>query len=330
MPTPLHGPGGTHAVDQILTNMSVAYRNARDSYVATRVFPICPVARESDKYRTYDKGDWFRDEAEVRADGTPAASGAHEYSSATYSCLAYAFKEAITARQLVNADADLQLEFDTTEFVTEKLLIKLERLWAAAFFKTGVWTDKTGVAAGPAANQFVRFSVAGSDPVGVIDQYKQDVKLLTGQSPNKLIAGANAARVLRNHADIKDRVKYVQMATLGQLKAKLAELFEVEEFLVANASVNTAKKGVADVMAYAMNANDILLVYAAPRPSLKLPSGGYVFASTSLPYSDPTTGLRIKRWKDENIDGEWFEGQALWDPKVVAADMGIYLSSAVS
>jgi hypothetical protein len=329
MASPIIGPGGTRGVDQILTNISVAYRNAAEDYLATRVFPIVPVQRSSDPYRIYTKADWFRDEAEERKDGTPAASGSHEYETGTYSCRRFAFKEAVTEQQRGDADNDLDLDRDTTEFVTEKVLLKMERRWASLYFQTGIWTtDRTGVAAGPNATQFVRFSVSGSDPIGVLDGYKQTVKQLTGKTPNKIVSGSNVARYLRNHADVKDRIKYTQTGVVSN--ALLASLFEVENFYVASAVYEAGKKGAASNMNFIVSPNDLLLVYAAPRPSLKQPSGGYTFASRALPGTNAATGLRMKRYREEAVDAEWFECEAHWDQKVVAADLGVFLSGAVA
>jgi hypothetical protein len=62
-------------VDAILTNISVAYFQQNQNFIATRVFPVVPVSKQSDKFFTYTKNDWFRDEAQRRADATESAGG---------------------------------------------------------------------------------------------------------------------------------------------------------------------------------------------------------------------------------------------------------------
>ncbi len=37
-------------VDAVLTNLSVAYIQEQDAYIATKVFPVIPVDKKSDKY----------------------------------------------------------------------------------------------------------------------------------------------------------------------------------------------------------------------------------------------------------------------------------------
>ena len=60
-------------VDRVLTNISIAYMQEATNFIASRVFPIVPTARQTDKYFTYDQEDWFRLEAKKRAACTEAA-----------------------------------------------------------------------------------------------------------------------------------------------------------------------------------------------------------------------------------------------------------------
>ena len=47
-------------VDAILTNISVAYLQRAENFIADKVFPVVPVDKQSDKFFTYDKNDWLR------------------------------------------------------------------------------------------------------------------------------------------------------------------------------------------------------------------------------------------------------------------------------
>ena len=53
-------------IDVPLTNISIAYMQNAENFVARQVFPDVPVDRKSDKYRTYDKNDFLRSQAQVR------------------------------------------------------------------------------------------------------------------------------------------------------------------------------------------------------------------------------------------------------------------------
>jgi len=57
-------------VDAILTNMSIAFMQEADNFVASRAFPSVPVQKQSDKFFQYTQADFFRDNVQPRADGT--------------------------------------------------------------------------------------------------------------------------------------------------------------------------------------------------------------------------------------------------------------------
>ena len=64
-------------VDAALTNISVAFLQNANNFVAGRVFPNVAVSKQSDRYFVFDRGDFNRDEAEVRAPGTESAGGGY-------------------------------------------------------------------------------------------------------------------------------------------------------------------------------------------------------------------------------------------------------------
>ena len=62
-------------IDRALTNTSVAYMQDASAFIADKVFPIVPVKRQSDVFYIYNKGDFMRDEAQVRGAASESAGG---------------------------------------------------------------------------------------------------------------------------------------------------------------------------------------------------------------------------------------------------------------
>ena len=93
-------------IDKAMTNVSIAYRNA--NYIGDQVFPVVPVQKISDKYFTFDKGDWFRDEAGLRSPGTVGPIVEFSLGSAAYSCQPIAAGMWVADEVVDNADAPLQ------------------------------------------------------------------------------------------------------------------------------------------------------------------------------------------------------------------------------
>src|SRR5690606_27504749 len=119
-----------------------------------------------------------------------------------------------------------------------------EKLYAAAAFKTGVWTantEQTGKSTSPSSNEFLQFNDANSTPLEVLQNQILKVETSTGRRPNVLVTNSNVEFALRRHPDLLDLYKY----TSGGLvpRDKLAEAIGVEKILVGRAVENTAKEG---------------------------------------------------------------------------------------
>jgi hypothetical protein len=82
-------------VDRPLTNASTAYMQSNDKFIATRVAPIVPVEKQTDKITVYNKNDFLRDEAQKRADGTESAGSGYGLNTTGYSCDVFALHKDI-------------------------------------------------------------------------------------------------------------------------------------------------------------------------------------------------------------------------------------------
>lgn len=317
-------------IDKALNNISVAYVQDANNFIADKVFPIVPVQKQSDRYFVYLKEDWFRDEAQERAPATESAGGDYDIDNTpSYFCKKYAYHKDITEEERTNADTPLNSDADATEFVTHKLLLKREVLWANKFFKPGVWsTDLVGKPSSPGVGEFLQWDNKDSDPIKLITDAGASMAGKTGYKPNVLVLGPHVYNALKNHPAILERIKYTEK---GIMTAELlASLFEVEKVLTAWAIKNSAPKGAAENTNFIFGKH-ALLAYAAPKPSLKKPSAGYIFAWTGL-LGAGAYGNRILRipMPHLGLGTERIEGEMAFDMKVVASDLGIFFSNAVS
>ena len=311
-------PSDVH-VDAVLTNISVAYIQRQEHFIAGRVFPIVPVEKQTDKYYTYTKADWFRDEAKRRAPATESAGSGYGLSTASYSCDVFAMHKDVPDQVRQNADMPINCDRDATEFVTQRLLLRLEKQWAADYFTTSVWdTDST-----PGA---LWDNYATSDPISDIETAKRTILMNTGFLPNTLVLGYDVFKALKNHPDLVDRFKYTQAAILTE--ELMARVFGVQRILVAMAINNTAVEG--ETASYSfVHGKHALLCFVNPTPSLLAPSAGYIFSWRGV-----SRGLGqdvgVKRFRMEQLEADRVEGQIAFDDKVVATDLGYFFNGAVS
>ena len=321
-------------IDRALTNVSVAYLQDAANFIADKVFPIIPVKRQSDVYYQYNKGDFMRDEAQLRGSATESAGGDYGVEAQDpYYCRKHAFHTDVTEEQRSNYDEPLDADTDATDFVTQKMLIRREVEWASKFFKTGVWGkelegDDTAAAATEGANEKITyFNKPTSDPIGVLTTAGVEMASETSYKPNTLVLSPYVFNALKNHEDILDRIKYTQKGIVTT--DLLATLFEVDRVFVAWAVVNSAAKGAEDNVGFIMGKH-ALLCYSNPSPALKKPSAGYIFAWTGLKGSG-AYGNRIIRLPMDmlGIGTQRIEGEIAFDAKQICADMGIFFKDIV-
>ena len=328
-------------VNRPLTNISIAFLQSADAFVASQVFPNIPVGKQSDAYFTYDRGEFNRDEMEERAPGTESSGGSYQIGTDTYFARTRAYHKDVPDQVRANADDPISLDREATEFITRKGLIKREVTWAAAYFTAGdpgdTWTfDVDGAAARSAAfdptsaanNDVIFWDDASSTPIEDIRLLKRHVLESTGFMPNTLTLGRAVFDALIDHPDIVGRLDRGQ--TDGPAKAtrdSLAALFEVENVLVMDAIQNTAKEGQTAVHAF-IGGKHALLSYRPTTPGIMTPSAGYTFSWTGF-LGTGADGMRIKRFRMVHLESDRVEIDMSYDQKKVSADLGAFFGSIV-
>jgi hypothetical protein len=315
-------------VDAILTNISVAYLQRAEGFIADKVFPVVPVDKQSDKYFTYDKNDWLRDEAQVRADGTESVGSGYNISTATYYADVYAIHKDIGDQTRANADAPINVDREATEFVTHRLLLRRENQFVSDFMTTSVWSkDITGVAASASTNQTIRWSdYTNSDPIEDIEAGKASILSTTGFEANTLVLGYDVFRQLKNHPDLVDRIKYTSSQTITE--DMLARMFDIERVLVSKSVKATNDEGATGAYSFTTG-KTALLAHVAPSPGLLTPSAGYTFAWTGVSDGMGAT-IGTSSFRLESLRATRVESQIAFDNKVVASDLGYFWNTIVA
>jgi len=307
-------------VDALLTNVSIGYSNP--AYIADQIFPLVPVVKQSDKYVIYDQSHWFRNEAQLRATGTSSARGGWTYSNDTFFCDRYSYGAEIADEERDNSDSPFNLDRDSTEFATDKILMQREVAFAAGFFTTGVWT--TDVVAG---TDFTAWSdYASSSPLTDMATWMDAVEALIGREPNRLTIGKQVWSKLKWHPDLIDTIKYTQA---GQVSTELAAtLFELERILVGRAIYTTTADGTAEAsVSYSrIWGKHALLTYTPANPSVRTPAAGYTFTWNRVPNSM----MYIKRMRDEEREVDIIEANGYYDHKKTGANAGKFAQNVVA
>ncbi len=316
MPNPT--PASVHQ-DTHLTDVSVAYLQSSTKYVADRVFPRVPVARQSNTVAMYSLSDFLRDDIERRSVGDSAVQIGYRTESTSYHCTEWAAVHAIDDQLRANADAPYMPEQDASEFLTQKMLIKREVEFVNNFFSTGdLWTGSSDAADVVGGTDFTQWSNAASTPLEDIHSHQSRIESQTGFLPNKLVVNRDGWFDLKNHPDIVDRIKHTSAEAVTT--DLVARLMGIDEVLVTGAANITSGEGSTDVGAY-IGSDEALLVYSPPAASLMTPSGGYTFVWSGLIGSNE--GQVINRWRDDPKHSDMVEIVGAWDQKRIAPALGV-------
>jgi len=315
-------------VDAILTNISVAYMQRAENFIADKVFPVVPVDKQSDKYFTYDKNDWLRDEAQIRTDGTESVGSGYNISTATYYADVFAIHKDIGDQTRANADAPINVDREAAEFVTHRLLTRREIQFNNDFMAEGVWgTTATGVASGASTGEFVQWDqYTTSDPIEDIEAGKAAILGVTGLEANTLVLGYDVFRTLKHHPDLVDRIKYTSSQTITE--DMLARMFDIDRVLVSKSIKATNAEGAAGAYSFTTGKN-ALLCHVAEAPGLLTPSAGYTFQWTGVSQGLGAT-IGTSSFRLESLRATRVEAELAFDNKVVGADLGYFWSGATA
>lgn len=321
MPIVLNPTAGDVHVNRPLTNFGQKFLMSSDLFVSLTAMPNLPVAKQSDLYYEFSRADFYRDQAEERADGAESAGGGFSLSTNPYFARVYAFHKDVTDRQRANQDDQIRLDNSATQYVTHKLMILRERLFLTTFLNTaGNYGSNT-------AN--VNWLPAGSNPITDIRTQKRAIHGATGYRPNKLLLSRSAFDTLLDNDEVLARI--TGGALPGQpaivQRQLLAQLFELDAIYVADSVSNTANEGLAEATAF-QAADNALLYYAPNSVSLEEPTLGTQFSWTGL-MGNTDAGMRIKRFRMEANEADRIEGQMAFDYRLVSAELG-YLFTSVS
>ncbi len=325
---PLLTPSSVH-IDQPLSNLTLAYVQEQTNFIADKVFPTVGVQSQSDKYYIYDRANMNRTgDVKKLAPRTEVNRIGMALSSAAYYADVYGLGMDFDEQTLANEDSMLEIRSAGAETLTNRLLIDREERFASTFFTAGVWT--TDVTPSDLWSDYTN-----STPISDVTTGRRTMQLKSGGfKPNTMVVGKEVRDVLINHPDILARLNGGATVTNTALitDAKLAEIFEVENFYVMEAVKNGSVEGVAESNAF-IGGKNALLVHTPRSSGLMTPAAGLTFAWNNIP-SVNNLGVTVESFSDDALKrqqvAEHIQVKMAYDMKVVGADLGYFFAAVVA
>jgi len=334
---PMLTPNSVH-IDQPLTNLTVAYMQSMDNFVADRVFPNVPVQHMTNKYYIYDRENFNRSgDRKALAPGTAPERVGMSLSTDSYSINTYGLAHAFDFQTLANADDPLQLRSAQANLLQMRNMIDRELDWMSNYFATSIWdTEYTGVASTPSTNEVIQWDdYTNSTPIVDVRTAKRAATLASGGfSPNVMVVTRDVHDTLCDHPDILDRLNGGATTTNPALaeREEIARIFAVDEYLVIDAIYNTAAEGATESNSYVAE-KKAALYYRPVSPGLNVPAAGYNFVWDALENSSGY-GVNVLSFENDELarNGIANEIQVIqaYDMKVVSSEMGVFFNTILS
>ena len=325
---PLLTPNSVH-IDQPLTNLTIAYVQDQTNFVADKVFPTVGVDKQSDKYYIYDRDNMNRSgDVKALAPRTEVNRIGMSLSNASFYADVYGLGMDFDQQTIANEDAALDIRAAGAQTLTNRLLIHREEQFASNFFAASVWGSES-----TPANLWSDYT--NSTPIADVTTARRTMQLKSGGfKPNTMVVGKEVRDQLINHPDILGRLNGGATVTNTALitNAKLAEIFEVENFYVMEAVKNTSVEGVAESNAF-IGGKHALLVHSPASAGLMTPAAGVTFAWNNLQGVN-NLGVTVESFSDDALKrqqvAEHIQVKMSYDMKVTGADLGYFFDTVVA
>ena len=324
---PMLTPSKVH-LDVPLTNLTIAYAQEMTNFVADKVFGTISVDKQSNKFYKYDREGLRHGDVKLLAPRTEVNRVGMSLSNDNYFAEVRGIGMDFDEQELANEDTMLEFRSQGANVLMEKILIDREVRWADTFFKAGVWGSET-----TPANLWSDYN--NSTPIIDVTNARREMQLKSGgYKPNCMVVGKEVRDVLINHPDILARLNGGATVTNTALitDAKLAEIFEVEQFLVMEAVYNDAAEGLADNIDF-IGGKHAMLAYKPSAMGLKTPASGAIFTWDAIP-GVGGLGITVESFSDDALKrqqvAEMIQVKCADDMKVIGADLGYFFADVVA
>lgn len=325
-------PGDVYIVQE-LTNLSVGFMLKPEALVANQVCQSVQVTQQSGKYISYPRGFFFRDEMVKRADGAESAGGGFAVDTTpNYFSDVWAWHTDIGPQVRANTRT-VDVDRAATMLCTNKAMLRRERLFLSAFFKTGVWTSQVNGATaggGGLAGTNLGWLDANAKPIAQLKAGKRLQQKLSGYAPNVAIFDTLAWDTFCEHPNVISRINAGQVpgAPAEITKMMVAGWLGFDQVLVTEGVLTTSNEGQTDALNFITSAGSVLLVYRPPAPGLFTPAAFYFFdwVADGLVGS---YGNAVSRWYNQDRKATRYEIEMATVAQLVSADLGMFFNLIV-
>lgn len=315
-----------------LTTAAMASFQEPGYYFAPSIFPVCPVQMSTGQYYIFNKAELAKDQVGKKPKFGKVEPAIFSHTEDTYSCSVDQIilgVDNISALNYArsNAPATIDPKRNKARLAAEQMKLHLDSTFSEKFFKPEAWKNvKKGASNASQSDQFLFFSDASADIIGLFDDMKRDILLDGRRMPNKLTLGYDSYIAIKNHPQFLERVVGSGSTPNPAMvnEQVISMVLGIPSVKVVYSTQNKAELGQEANMEFIGNSKDALLCYAPDTPSLEEPSAGYIFTWDMLGDGNWMASSQFEG--EGGTHSEFVEGLMSSDMKKTCDDLAIYLS----
>lgn len=283
--------------DEVLTKRAVALLEDRTDFaVVNGAIPMIPTTVFNGNYKVWKAADFRRRNIEKRANGAEFKRVNIGVEEKSFSCEQEGYEIPVADRNRLENEME-----DTTAKMVEDAYaqfdIRLAEKLTVANFK---YHKQGNATADKGAGKFVKWDLAGSNPIADIKAFKAEIKERLGVNPDSLLITEDVYTALTENATILARLR--TDADKEITTAKLAQFFGLDNiYVMAGAETKSAEGQDAEIGA--IQSNVALLYYKGKVAGATAPSAVKCFYNTNT-YGAGTNGIIIQTYREEKITAD--------------------------
>lgn len=305
-------------VDQVLTNVFLSYPN--DGFVAEDLFPTLPVPDLTGIAFQLDESHMVNPGSSERAAFARAKRISSNLTETAYGPLReHSLEEPIS--DLVARTYRTQVEPETiaTNHVSGQLLVEKEIAVRDHVTNLNNYATPNKITLSGTS----QWSNDASDIEGQIDTAREAVRIGCGHYPTQVTMTVPVRNRLRRHPAIKARLEGAVAITNAQRDAIIADIFQVEKLIIADAVMSDQATGALSGNKSRIWGDDVILQYVSGVKAINELTNGFLLRlnpATNQGNGSPLVG--VDKWYEKEIKSTIVRASDFYLPWTVATAAG--------
>lgn len=320
--------------DAALVGWAIHYSLHAEQHFADKMFPPILMDKEAGEYKVVDVEDFFRVGLQEVPDGEPTPIVTQSFKAETYQTRVVGGRTQVTRRAMNNAN---KTGIDPTRMAMMKIMkeamLKRDMDFASTFFPTGttaLWGTGDNYTKNLATAEKWDATPTPGNVMTLVKDIRSRVQSKSGDMINRMLIGRKAFDRLTEHPELLDKIKHTQKGVIT--RELVAQLFEIDEVIIADAPYNDAVEGAPRSIKRHGDTSALFAYVNAGMPSDDGASAGYCLEALDegVEGIPGAGGFMVRSWYDNERSCFFYEVKMNYVYKIIDNNRSFMLTDIVA